>query len=84
MLDIDWVIIVSTSFLQSQLFHFLDSFRCRGQILVTVSGDVNIIFDAYSTDPPIAFQYLGIDVLFEFRRVDERFDDKSAEINLFG
>lgn len=45
---------------------------------------MNIVFDAYPTDPPIAFQYLGIDVMFEFRRVDERFDDKSAEINLFG
>ena len=68
---------------QGYLFHFLDGFWRSGQILITIFGNVDIIFDAHSTNAPIALQHVSVDVFFELRRADKRVDDKSTEINLY-
>lgn len=68
---------------RSYLFHFFDGFWRSGQIFITIFGNVDIIFNAHSTNAPVAFQRISVDVFFEFRRADERVDDKSTEINLY-
>lgn len=68
--------------LSSQSLDLLYHLRRCSQVVVPILSNMDIIFDADSTDSPVSLQGIHINILLEIRVLEERLNDETAEINL--
>lgn len=68
--------------LQGQLLHLFNGLRRRGQVLIAVLGDMDIVFNANTTNLPVSVQDSRINVLAQLWRFQIGFNDETTEINL--
>jgi hypothetical protein len=68
--------------LQSQLLHLFNGLGRRGQILIAVLGDMDIVLDAHATNLPVPVQDSSINVLAQLWRFQIRVNNETAEVNL--
>lgn len=54
----------------------------RSQVVGAVLGDVHIVFDAHTSNAPVAVQNLGVDVLAQLGGLQDGVDDEAAEVDL--
>jgi hypothetical protein len=70
------------AFLLRKALDFRDCLGGRGQVIRAILGDVHIVFNAHTSDAPVAVQNLGVDVLAQLGGLQDRVDNEAAEVNL--
>lgn len=68
--------------LLSEALHLLNDLRGRGEILIPILGDVDVVFDAHTSDAPVSLQDLGVDVLAQRWGLHDRVNDEATKIDL--
>jgi hypothetical protein len=66
----------------SQGLNLFNGFGGRGQIVMTILSDVNIVLDTDTSDIPVPFQDSGVNVFARLRVIQHRVDNEAAEIDL--
>jgi hypothetical protein len=69
-------------YLLGQSLNLCNGLGRRGQVIMTILGDVNIVFDTDTSDIPVPFQDSSINVLTRLRIIQNRIDNEAAEIDL--
>lgn len=65
-----------------EALHLCKSLRRRCEVIRAILGNVNIVLDAYTSDAPVPFQHIRVDIFTQLRRLQDRIDDKSTEVDL--
>lgn len=68
--------------LSSQSLDLLNHLGRCSQVVVAILSNMDIIFDANSTDSPVSLQSIHINIPLEIGVLEERLNDETAEINL--
>lgn len=77
-----WVSIFSGLSAVDDSLHLVDIFYGRGQVIITILSDQDVILDADTTDGPVLVQHLKVDVCSVDRVAQVWLNDEVAEVNL--
>lgn len=65
-----------------QILNVLDRFRGRGQVLMTILEDADVVLDTYSPNLPVPIQNLDVNVLASLGILQVGVNEGVAEIYL--
>lgn len=65
-----------------ETLYLVKSFGSRCEILMAILGDMDVVFNAYTSHAPVPLQDLSINVLAQLGGLEDGFNNEAAEIDL--